>query len=122
MTLKELSQVRSLRKEIEMDKAMLWKLQSEFDFTENPEGFSNISRQEFDFLQGEIIKRQAICMKELTRLEKYITQIDDSLTRRIFVYRFINGMNWIQVARAIGGGNTPDSVKKRCQRYVWNHK
>ena len=57
------------------------------------------------------------CIHERARLERYIAEIPDSLTRQIFTLRFINGLPWAQVAYSIGG-NTEDSVKKICYRYL----
>lgn len=50
-------------------------------------------------------------------LERYISEISDSLMRQIFTYRFVNGLSWDQVAAKIGG-NTGGSVKKMCYRYL----
>ena len=58
------------------------------------------------------------CIYERNRLERYIADIPDSLTRQIFALRFINGMSWVQVAMHVGGNNTPGSVKMICYRYL----
>ena len=68
-----------------------------------------------------IRNRQARSAAQLLALESYIDGIDDSFTRQIFVYRYACGMNWQEVARAMGGGNTADGVKKRCQRWLAAH-
>lgn len=47
----------------------------------------------------------------------FISDIPDSLTRRIFLYRCVSGMSWNKVADEIGGNNTEDSVKKIFYRY-----
>ena len=56
----------------------------------------------------------------------YLTAVEDEvelayLTRRIFELRYIDGCNWVQVARRIGGGNTAESVRKRHNRYIRAH-
>ncbi|MGN0557380.1 MAG: hypothetical protein ACI4IV_05990 [Acutalibacteraceae bacterium] len=78
---------------------------------------------------AEIVDLEAIieakitqCMHERNRLERYIADIPDSLTRQIFQLRFINGLNWRQVAFSIGGGNTEAGVKMACYRYLKNNK
>ncbi len=51
-------------------------------------------------------------------IENFVDSIDDSLTRRIFRLRFINGFSWIRTALKIGGDNTAASVKMLCYRYI----
>lgn len=64
---------------------------------------------------GEILIQRAA---ELERLEQYIAGIPDSLTRRIFTYRFAEGKTWQQVAAKVGPPNTIDGIKKICYRYL----
>lgn len=49
--------------------------------------------------------------------EEYINSIEDYQTRKMFVLRFIKGLNWIQVAQKVGG-NTADSCRKRVTRFL----
>lgn len=51
-------------------------------------------------------------------IETFIESIEDSLTRRIFRLRFIDGMNWVQVSLKVGGGNTPDGVRMIVNRHL----
>ena len=55
---------------------------------------------------------------ELNRLNRYIASVDDSLTRLVLSYRFINGLSWGQVAEHVGGNNTEESVRKVAYRHV----
>ena len=103
---KELVQLYWLKKEIRMEEGRLQKLRK----VEGTEA-----------VQQQIRKRQDRCTAQMLALEDYIDGIDDSLTRQIFVYRYACGMNWIQTAHALGGCNTADSVKKRCQRWLSSH-
>lgn len=48
----------------------------------------------------------------------YIDKIPDIQTRMVFRLRFCRGYQWKEVARMLGGGNTEDSVKKVCYRYL----
>ena len=48
----------------------------------------------------------------------YIDKIPDIQTRMVFRLRFCRGYQWKEVARMLGGGNTEDSVKKACYRYL----
>lgn len=49
-------------------------------------------------------------------IEDYVGRIEDSLTRRIFTMRFINGWSWGKIAYKTN--NTQASVKMRCRRYL----
>lgn len=59
---------------------------------------------------------------EYNRLSRYIASVGDSLTRQILALRYIDGLSWLQVANRIGGGNTADSVKKQCYRFLEKEK
>jgi hypothetical protein len=129
MTLKELSQLYYLNREIERDQRRLEELKlqsrsiSATEITGMPRGCaiagSSIDRYIADIVDLEAIISAKItqCLHERNRLERYIADIPDSLTRMIFTLRFINGLTWLQVALHVGG-NTEDSVKKVCYRYL----
>ena len=131
MTLKELSQLYYLNREIEMDQQRLRELEVKAlpgaqVITGMPHG-SGVSdvvgryAAEIADLRGIIEAKHQQCLYERSRLERYIAGIDDSLLRQIFTYRFINGLPWRQVAACIGGGNTADSVRMACYRYLGKH-
>lgn len=56
------------------------------------------------------------------RITAYIDSIDDLHIRLIFQFRFLDKMTWNDVADAVGGGNTEDSCKKLCYRYLEDHQ
>lgn len=129
MTLKELSQLYYLNREIEQDQRRLDELKSQSrsisaqKITGMPRG-GTIEGSSIDRYIAEIVDLEAIisakitqCLHERNRLERYIAGIPDSLTRQIFTLRFINGLSWLQVALHIGG-NTADSVRMTCYRYI----
>lgn len=129
MTLKELSQLYYLNREIEADQERLEALRARAsspsgpNLTGMPSGGSFDNRLERYI--AEIVDLEAIiqakitqCIHERNRLERYIAGIPDSLTRQIFTLRFINGLTWLQVAFSVGGGNTEQSVKMTCYRYI----
>ena len=131
MTLKELSQLYYLNREIEMDQQRLRELEVKAlpgaqVITGMPHG-SGVSdvvgryAAEIADLRGIIEAKHQQCLYERSRLERYIAGIDDSLLRQILTYRFINGLPWHQVAACIGGGNTADSVRMACYRYLGKH-
>lgn len=129
MTVKELSQLYYLNREIEMDKARLEKLRARISGLTSP-NLSGMPRGSgsgngIESCIAEIVDLEAIisakvtqCMHERNRLERYIAGIPDSLTRQIFALRFINGLSWVQVAFSVGGGNTEEGVRQRVYRHL----
>lgn len=129
MTLKELSQLYHLNREIEADKQRLDSLKSKVS---NPSGphLTGMPRggcidNHLERYIAEIVDLEAIisakitqCLHERNRLERYIASIPDSLTRQIFTLRFVNGLNWDQVAAHLGGYNTWKNVSNICYRYI----
>lgn len=129
MTVKELSQLYYLNREIEADQQRLDELEVMVSSPQSPNydgmphapGYSDsMSRMvaEIVDLKALIAAKQIQCIHERNRLERYISSIPDSLTRQIFALRFINGLNWYQTAMHVGGGNTEDSVRQRVYRYL----
>lgn len=131
MTLKELSQLYWLNREIELNKERLAELESKLELIRSASSFSdvplhggvNVNKieryvEEVVDLQAIISSKQQQCIHERNRLERWIADISDSLLRQIFTLRFINGLSWPQVAAHIGGGNTEAGVKMACYRYL----
>lgn len=65
-------------------------------------------------------------LTEISYIEReilgYIGAIDDSLIRQIMTLRHIELKSWVQVAIAVGGGNTADSVRMIHDRYLKEHQ
>lgn len=128
MTLKELSQLYYLNREIEMDKRRLQELEVKAlpgaqvitGMPHAPGVTDKVGEYaaEIADLRGIIEAKHQQCLYERSRLERYISSIDDSLLRQIFTYRFVNGLPWQQVAACIGGSNTADGVRMMCNRYI----
>lgn len=128
MTLKEISQLYYLNREIEMDQHRLEDLRARATSTtgtigDTPRAYGTQDKvskcvAEIVDLSAIISAKQQQCIHERNRLERYIVAINDSLTRQIFTLRFINGLSWVQVAAHIGGNNTDKSVSKACYRYL----
>ena len=53
--------------------------------------------------------------EQLSGIAAWIDQIDDSLTRRAFRLRYIDGMSWLRVSSRLGY-SCPDGARKLCQR------
>lgn len=60
--------------------------------------------------------------EQARRINEYIIGIDDAQLRLIMYLRFIKRMSWQQVANRIGGGNTADGVRMRCNRFLRQNK
>ncbi len=128
MTLKELSQLYYLNREIDMDKKRLQELEAQaVSITPNLSGMprspgvsDKVGRYaaEIADLKGIIEAKHQQCLYERSRLERYIADLDDSLLRQVLTYRFVNGLPWEQVAACVGGGNTAGSVKMMCYRHL----
>lgn len=128
MTLKELSQLYWLNREIEMDQQRLRELELKAlpgaqVLTGMPHAPGVVDKvgtyaAEIADLRGIIEAKHQQCLHERSRLERYISSIDDSLLRQIFTYRFVNGLPWEQVAACIGGGNNAGNVRMLCYRYI----
>lgn len=130
MTLKELSQLYYLTREIEADQKRLEELSeaagapSSSNLTGMPCAPHGVDSK-VERLAAEIVDLQAIiaarriqCIHERARLERWISEIPDSLTRQIFTLRFAECMSWGQVALRVGGGNTVDGIRQRVYRYL----
>lgn len=128
MTLKELSQLYYLNREIERDQERLENLRARasapgspnYDGMPKSPSFENrLERYIAEIVDLEAIIQAKItqCLHERNRLERYIAEIPDSLTRQIFALRFVNGLSWNQVACRIGN-TTADAARMTCKRYV----
>ncbi len=49
---------------------------------------------------------------------KYIANITEKTTHDIFMYRFLYGWEWGEVAKKIGGKNSADGVRMHATRYL----
>ena len=130
MTLKELSQLYHLNREIKQYENRIKELEAFADGTSQnitgmPSGGGMIDKvgqiaTDIAYYKSQIELNKQKCWNELNRLNAYIQLIDDSLTRQIFTLRFINGESWMGVAYMTN--NSEDSVKKICYRYIKKHK
>mgnify|MGYP007027373379 CR=1 FL=1 len=124
MTLHQLSQLYHLNNEIRQEQARLRELRaaaqspSVSKLSDTPactgDKSSRTERYTEQIVRLEAVIEQKLLMrlKEQMRLELYISQIPDSLTRQIFTLRFIKCYTWTKIAATVGG-NTESSVKMR---------
>lgn len=54
----------------------------------------------------------------LTEVEEYIKNVDDSYISEMLEAHYIHGTSWANIAYYMGGGNTNESVRKQCHRYI----
>jgi len=69
-------------------------------------------------LQAQIEYFNSEIQKTKASVKRFVAGIDDFYIRTIFRLRFERAYSWKEVARAIGGGNSEDSVKSACYRYL----
>ena len=133
MTLKELSQLYYLDKEIERDKRRLRELKSEqmkltANYSDMPKGTKIIhdplAEKVADIVDLEEILRLNIQKRyyEEKRIMHFIASIDDCLLRLVFKLRFVDCKKWWEVASELGGNNTAATVKMACLRYLQRQK
>lgn len=128
MTKKELSQLYYLKKEIKEQQRRIAELEAaatncSTKITGLPSGkgisdkIGNYAAQIAD-LKALLDLNLKKCFYELNRLDRFIQSVEDPLIRQILLYRFEKHMSWRQIARAIGGNNTSESLRKKLYRYL----
>ena len=130
MTVKELSQLYHLNKEIEAELERLRELEEAATSTTpkitglpHVAGIADktaIAAQIAD-ARDVIEAKNKLAVVEYNRLLRYIARVDDSLVRQVLSLRFVSGLSWAEVARRIGGNNTEAGVKMACYRYIRSH-
>lgn len=68
-------------------------------------------------LEDILTEREAMIIIQQVEIEKYINTIKDSKTRQIFVHRYIENMEWHQVAQAMGYSGE-SSPRMKHDRYL----
>lgn len=127
MTVRELSQLYYLNREIEREQRRVAQLRDAATGTAakisglpGAGGLSDKTAIAAAIADSEAIieAKLQLAIVEYRRLNQYIAGIDDSLIRQIVAYRFVDGLPWRQVAFHIGGGNTEDSCRMALNRYL----
>ena len=128
MTIKELSQLYHLRREVEMDRQRLAALEERAlpgaQRLSGLPGSGNVQDKlapyavEIADLRAVIEAKYRRCLAEQQRLEQYIAGIEDSFVRQIFTCRFVEGLSWRQVADKVGGKNSAGNLYKMAYRFV----
>ena len=131
MTVKELSQLYCLRKEIERYERRLKELEQKRGLSsvlidDMPHGKGPVHSQveelaaEMTDLKAIILAKRIECVHEQSRLERYVATIPDSRIRLVIALRFIDCLSWPAVAEAMSGQTVMDesTVRKLCYRYL----
>lgn len=86
------------------------------------EGFPG---QEYDYQKSLLYSsrlRMELKLDELLHLtnevEKFIDEIEDSRMRRLFRYRYLDNMTWIQISHLMGSRMTAESCRKQHDRFL----
>ena len=104
MTAKQLDQIRWLRKEIKRDEMRLSKMQKD--------------GREKSALFAAVKRKKDKCERKKAEAQDAIADVSDSISRMALEMRYIDGYSWVRIAAVIGGGNTPDGIRKRAMREV----
>ncbi len=130
MTKQELSQLKSLHREIELLKKEIENYKtritsdivtgsdSDWPYIERTFKIEGIDEKYIQRRRNRLKRRLEELLETRDELEEYIATIPDSQTRMIFQLRYVNGLGWKQVAAHIGGGNTADSVRMIHNRFL----
>lgn len=124
MTLAQLKRLHALNKEIEYEKSRLYSLRESSDIVKLF-GIGCVRKSDFSSDINELEAQIKAHLKECVALYKeilgFINSISDPLLRLALSLKYINGLEWEQVASHIGGGNTGDAIRKACERYLKSH-
>lgn len=66
------------------------------------EGYNTQDVDRLNKVKSLLVDRKDKCEDMKIEIEKFISNIPDSRTRRVFQYRYIDGLNWQQIAFRIG--------------------
>lgn len=133
MTIKELSQVYELQREIESYDRRIDELRAQRTAIQAPSfdkdptgGHGDPAHSKIEALTAEIIDLEELMrlhraqrVVEHQRLERYIRSVDDPQVRQIIHLRYAELRAWPDVAKAMH--YSTEAVKKRLYRYLEKH-
>lgn len=128
MTKKELSQLYYLNREIEEQQRRLQELETlATSCTSHITGMPRVDgiSDKIAKYAAEIADLKSLldlnlkkCFYELNRLNRFIASVEDSQMRMILALRYVNGLNWEQVAASISSCISGESVRKAHERFL----
>lgn len=130
LTKDELKQIYYINKEIQMWQRELEKIRSQGlvkspTISDMPKGGQKFDISDYvsAIADYEAVIRGLLAKVQIQRKKilEYIEGVDDSLMKQIIFYRCVSCMTWQEVANAVGGNNTENSVKKAYSRFLAVH-
>ena len=127
LTKDELKQIYYINKEIQMWQRELEKIRSQGlvkspTISDTPKGGQKFDISDYvsAIADYEAVIRGLLAKVQIQRKKiiEYIEGVDDSLMKQIIFYRCVSCMTWQEVADAVGGNNTENSVKKAYSRFL----
>ena len=127
LTKDELKQIYYINKEIQMWQKELEKIRSRGlvkspTISDMPKGGQKFDISDYvsAIADYEAVIRGLLAKVQIQRKKiiEYIEGVDDSLMKQIIFYRCVSCMTWQEVADAVGGNNTENSVKKAYSRFL----
>ena len=132
MTVRELSKLYYLKKLIDRDAERLAELNAKLQpGATKLDGMPHagiVAKSLLEEIVAQKIETEEKIKAEYTdyivkrdEIERYIQSVEDYQIKLILTLRFVDLKSWRRIALSLGGGNTEDSVKKMCYRYVNTH-
>ncbi len=79
--------------------------------------YNEVRNKLFD-AQNTLNDRMEKVTTAIAEVEKFISGIDDSYTRRLVTFRVVDGLSWCEVAEKMGGNNNEECVRKAYERFL----
>lgn len=126
LTKDELKQIYYINKEIQMWQRELEKIRSQGlvkspTISDMPKGGQKFDISDYvsAIADYEAVIRGLLAKVQIQRKKiiEYIEGVDDSLMKQIIFYRCVSCMTWQEVADAVGGNNTENSVRMMYNRF-----
>lgn len=128
MTKEQLTQYSDLVKERDKLEKRIEKIRKQSDYISDSVqngykrhlvifGYDLSRKNKLHELEDILVERDAKIIIQQVEIEKYINTIQKSEIRQIFGHRYIDNMNWYQVAE-IMGYNNEDTPRKRHDRFL----
>ena len=128
MTVKELKSLRALKLHIERMERRIKRLEESADIhspdisgkPRNPSQSNKLDDIVPDIAdeKTKLALKRAEYKARVNEIESYIYSIENENLRLIFLYRYVDMLNWQQVADKIGGNCTEASVRQAHSRYL----
>ncbi|MBV4425274.1 hypothetical protein [Clostridium tyrobutyricum] len=120
----ELSQLYYLNRDIEQLKNKIEALEHIVNYAAVEKKYMTLSntidkyKQKIEELKDLLNINMYKCFYELKKINRYIESIDDIQMRMIIKLRYINGLNWKQIAASISPHTSGEAVKKAHERFL----